>query len=150
MHESSSPIENRKHDLPPTTLMFRHDEPDSTPYNKPDASSAIRASGCFPTWAAVVASLAIGASLNPPWRGVATNLSRHPFQVAVSNWTDLKSVVSGGATSIELLPAFISNYDSEISISGNDITINGNGVVLDAGQNGRFFSLLSSWCSIDS
>jgi hypothetical protein len=85
-----------------------------------------------------------GLPLTPAGSLGALPLSERRLQAAVSSWTSLKGRISGGATSIELTAAFNSNYDSEISISGKSITINGNGAVLDAGKAGRFFYLASS------
>ena len=59
-----------------------------------------------------------------------------------SSWTDLKSIISSADNAtVTLDPAFTSNYDSEITISGKKLIIFGNGAVIDAGGKGRMFNL---------
>ena len=59
---------------------------------------------------------------------------------SVSSWTSLKSGIAGSSSGTWTLSGFSSNYNSEIAISGT-VEIQGNGAILDAFTNGRFFNV---------
>jgi hypothetical protein len=65
--------------------------------------------------------------------------------VTANSWVDIASAVKGAgcrALEIKLTLPFTSDYSSQITIpTKTDITIRGNGAVLDASQKGRFFSV---------
>jgi hypothetical protein len=64
----------------------------------------------------------------------------------VHSWIELDNAIpSSGPAAITLASDFICDYNSQIAIpAGTNITIHGNGVVLDAAQKGRFFTVHSS------
>ena len=116
------------------------------PTNHEDQHHQQCVKGAAPPWVILVFALAVSSLPLTPTDSLGALPPERRLQAPVSSWTNLKTSISGAATgtSIELTAAFNSNYDSEISISGKSITINGNGAVLDAGKNGRFFYLTSS------
>jgi hypothetical protein len=58
-----------------------------------------------------------------------------------SSWTGIrKAIPSSGAVTMTLAPGFTCGYDSQITVSAStNVTIHGNGAVLDAAKKGRFF-----------
>ena len=64
---------------------------------------------------------------------------------SAASWTDLdKAIPSSGLATIMLGSAFDCDYDSQIAIpAGTNVTIHGNGAVLDAAKKGRFFTVPS-------
>jgi hypothetical protein len=72
-----------------------------------------------------------------------------PPDLSPAAWTGLsksiKNIPSSGSATFALDVDFdCSDYDSEIPIpTGTNVTVHGNGAVLDAAQNGRFFSVYS-------
>jgi predicted outer membrane repeat protein len=80
----------------------------------------------------------VSSSGEQPW------IKTHPapsLSATAGSWTDLgKSIPTSGWATITLDTAFNCDYGSEIAIpTGANVTIHGNGVVLDAAQKGRFF-----------
>ena len=78
-----------------------------------------------------------------------TYICTHPLAIAyapwfsVSSWTSLQSGIAGSSSGTwTLSSSFNSDYNSEIAISGT-VVIQGNGAVLDASTNGRFFNAKS-------
>ena len=65
------------------------------------------------------------------------------LSTTAASWTDLdKAIPSSGLATIMLGSAFDCNYDSQIAIpAGTNVTIHGNGAVLDAAKKGRFFTV---------
>jgi hypothetical protein len=65
--------------------------------------------------------------------------------VTANSWVDIETAVKGAGgceLEIELTLPFTSDYSSQITIATKtNITIRGNGAVLDASQKGRFFSV---------
>ena len=61
--------------------------------------------------------------------------------MTASSWTDIrKAIPSSGAATMTLAPGFTCDYDSQITVSAStNVTIHGNGAVLDAAKQGRFF-----------
>ena len=130
-----------------------------------DHQRVTRASPVLPSWAALMISLAIGSSTDPLGRdSMATGsldsgetlnslIAERRLQNSIaSSWTgnvasSLATIIanSGSPMTIDLsFQSEVATSNPQILISGKDITINGNGAVLDAGQKGRFFSLSSS------
>jgi hypothetical protein len=69
--------------------------------------------------------------------------------VTAHSWVGIATAVKGaggaggGELEIELTLPFTSDYSSQITIPAKtNITIRGNGAVLDASQKGRFFSVM--------
>ena len=67
------------------------------------------------------------------------------LSATAASWTDLdKAIPSSGLATIMLGSAFDCDYDSQIAIpAGTNVTIHGNGAVLDAAKKGRFFTVSS-------
>jgi hypothetical protein len=67
------------------------------------------------------------------------------LSTTAASWTDLdKAIPISGLATIMLGSAFDCNYDSQIAIpAGTNVTIHGNGAVLDAAKKGRFFTVPS-------
>jgi hypothetical protein len=62
-----------------------------------------------------------------------------------SSWTGIRNATpTSGAATMTLAPGFTCDYDSQIDVpAGTNVTIHGNGAVLDAAKNGRFFNVQS-------
>jgi hypothetical protein len=69
--------------------------------------------------------------------------SNGSLSATAGSWTDLgKSIPTSGWATITLDTGFNCDYGSEITIpTGANVTIHGNGVVLDAAQKGRLFKV---------
>jgi hypothetical protein len=68
------------------------------------------------------------------------------IRTSAGSWTAIKSAIpsGGGAVTITLALPFVCDYDTQIEIpKGTNVTLLGNGAVLDAVRKGRFFSVSS-------
>jgi hypothetical protein len=69
----------------------------------------------------------------------------HGLSTTARSWTEIRRVIpNSGSVTMTLAPNFGCDYGSEIAIpAGTNVTIHGNGAVLDASQKGRFFTVPS-------
>jgi hypothetical protein len=89
------------------------------------------------------AALSSAATGEAPIAAVPDGL--HGLSTTARSWTEIRRVIpNSGSVTMTLAPDFGCDYSSEIAIpTGTNVTIHGNGAVLDASQKGRFFTVPS-------
>ena len=141
-------------------FIVAHNDYNGSPRTQNTSQQSTRTSLVASSWSVLVVSLVIASSVELPDRGVVAN-SRNSSQALnilvpaqrrlqnsiASSWTSnavssLKTIIANSGSSITIDLNFqteVATSDPQIKFSSKAITINGNGAVLDAGQNGRFF-----------